>query len=273
MAAPLRFAQLFFRTHPTGVLRCNNTRRATPILSVTPMHTPTAPAYVRLEDELDLMADMLPLAGARLIELGCGAARLAAGLVQRFAGASVLGLEIDERQMAKNLAAPATPGLTFVNAPAQAIPQRDASFDGALMLKSLHHVPLAVMDLALAEVARVLKPDGWLYASEPVYEGPLNEVVRLYNDEGVVRAAAQAALDRAVHSGVWLQSDERWFESTVRFADFADFERRMMQATYSTHQVDAALLAQVQARFEAQQAAQGGVFTRPMRVRLLRKTN
>ncbi len=71
-------------------------------------------------------------------------------------------------------------------------------FDLALMHKSLHHVPLTAMDQALAEVARVLRPGGYLYVSEPVYAGPLNEIVRLYNDEGVVRAAAQAALDRAL---------------------------------------------------------------------------
>ena len=71
------------------------------------------------------------------------------------------------------------------------------------MLKSLHHVPMALMDQALAELARVLRPCGWLYVSEPVYAGQLNELIRLFNDEGEVRAAAQAALDRAVASGRW----------------------------------------------------------------------
>ena len=50
----------------------------------------------------------------------------------------------------------------------------------------------------LAEVARVVKPGGWFYVSEPIYGGALNQIVRLYNDEGTVRAAAQAALDRAL---------------------------------------------------------------------------
>ncbi len=53
------------------------------------------------------------------------------------------------------------------------------------------------MDAALAEIARVLVPGGWLYVSEPVFAGPFNELMRLFHDEQAVRAAALAALARA----------------------------------------------------------------------------
>ncbi len=224
-----------------------------------------------IDDELDLLASMLPLPGAQLIELGCGAARMAAALVERFPGAHVTGLEVDERQLAKNLAAPTLPGLTFVNAGAQAIPFGDACFDGALMLKSLHHVPTALMAQALAEVARVLKVGGWLYVSEPVYAGPLNEIMRLFNDEGVVRTAAQQALDAALQTGMWRSADERHFEMPVYFADFPTFEQRMMRPTYANHQIDDTLLATVRQRFESYAGPQGLSLRRPMHVRLLRK--
>ncbi len=62
------------------------------------------------------------------------------------------------------------------------------------MLKSLHHVPVESMAQALVDAARVLRPGGHLYVSEPVYAGPLNEVVRLFNDEGKVRAAFEPHL-------------------------------------------------------------------------------
>lgn len=39
-----------------------------------------------------------------------------------------------------------------------------------------------------------------------LYGGPLNEVPRLLTDERVVRAAAQADLDAALHSGAWEQT-------------------------------------------------------------------
>jgi ubiquinone/menaquinone biosynthesis C-methylase UbiE len=150
-----------------------------------------------IANELDLLSELVPLAGARLVELGCGAARLARELLERHPDAELVGLEVDERQLAKNLAAPQE-RLQFVGAGAEAIPFPDARFDGALMLKSLHHVPMERMADALAEIRRVLRPDGWLYVSEPVYGGPFNEVVKIFNDEGVVRAAAQRALDAAI---------------------------------------------------------------------------
>ena len=224
-----------------------------------------------IDDELDVLAELVPLAGQDIIELGCGAAKLARTLLERHPDSRVTGMEVDERQHAKNIAAPQT-GLRFVAGGAEAIPFPDASFDLALMLKSLHHVPRALMAQALGEVARVLRPGGQLYVSEPVYDGALNEIVRLYNDEGVVRAAAQAALDAALRSGPWEQVAERRFEMPVQFVDFADFEQRMMRPTYADHRIDDAKLAAVRAVFEPHVGPDGARFTRPMHVRLLRRS-
>lgn len=221
-------------------------------------------------DELSVLADLVPLAGQDIIELGCGAARLARQLLDRYHDAQVTGLEVDARQHAKNLAAPRE-RLRFVAAGAEAIPFPDASFDLALMLKSLHHVPMASMARALGDVARVLRPGGHLYSSEPVYAGALNEIVRLFNDEGTVRAAAQAALDEALRTGAWEQVAERRFEMPVSYRDFADFEQRMMRPTFADHRIDDAKLAEVRAVFEPHCGPDGARFTRPMLVRLLRR--
>jgi SAM-dependent methyltransferase len=221
-------------------------------------------------NELDLLDTLLPLDGARIVEAGCGAARLARDLLQRHPNAEVAGLEVDERQLAKNLAEPA-PRLHFVRAGAQAIPFGDASFDGALMLKSLHHVPLERLDQALDELARVLRPGGWLYVSEPVYAGALNELIRCFNDEGEVRAAAQGALDRAIAGGRWTAGPERRFDMPVRFRDFADFEQRMMRPTFADHHIDDAMLARVAALYAPHQGPDGARFTRPMHVRVLHR--
>jgi ubiquinone/menaquinone biosynthesis C-methylase UbiE len=223
-----------------------------------------------IDDELNVLADLVPLEGQRIVELGCGSATLARALLARHPDSRVTGLEVDERQHAKNLASPQA-GLNFVAAGAQAIPFPDASFDLALMLKSLHHVPLPLLPRALGEVARVLRAGGHLYVSEPVYAGPFNEVIRLFNDEGVVRAAAQAALDEALRSGAWVQAAERRFEMPVRFRDFADFEQRMMRPTFADHRIDDAKLAAVRAAFEPHVGGDGARFTRPMHVRLLRR--
>lgn len=225
-----------------------------------------------ITNELDVLQSLVPLADARLIEAGCGAAHLARELIGRHPTTEVVGIEVDERQLAKNLLNPVE-RLRFEKAGAQAIPCPDASFDGALMLKSLHHVPVPLMDQALAELWRVLRPGGWLYVSEPVYAGELNELVRLYNDEGEVRAAAQAALDRAVASGRWASAADRRFESPVAFASFDEFEQRMMRPTFADHGIDDAMVALVRSRYLPHHGPGGARFTRPMHVRLLRKVH
>jgi SAM-dependent methyltransferase len=227
-----------------------------------------------INDECEVLLALTgPLAGQRLIELGCGAARMARDLLDRFPDADITGLEVDARQHAKNLADPRA-GLHFVQAGAQAIPFEAGQFDGALMLKSLHHVPIAEMGQALAEAARVLRPGGWLYVSEPVYDGALNDIVRLYNDEGTVRAAAQAALDTALRTGGWTQAAERRFEMPVHYPDFATFEQRMMRPTFADHHLDDAKVAEVAAAFAPHLRADGSGadFTRPLHVRWLRRS-
>ena len=222
-------------------------------------------------DELEVLNGLVPLQAQAIIELGCGNARLARALLKRWPMCRVTGLEIDAVQHAKNLARPQE-GLTVLAAGAQAVPFEDASFDLALMLKSLHHVPLALMDLALDEVARVLRPGGYLYVSEPIYGGALNELVRLYNDEGVVRPAAQAALDRALARGRhWTAVADRRFAQSVHFASFDDFAQRMLYPTFADHHIDEAMLERVCAAFAPHGGEQGAAFVRPMHVRLLRR--
>ena len=225
-----------------------------------------------ITDELDLLAELVPAPGPQVIELGCGAARMAQQMLKRWPGLRYMGLEVDAIQHARNLQDPPE-GMRFVAAGAQDIPCGDGEFDLALMLKSLHHVPLTAMDQALAEVARVLRPGGYLYVSEPVYAGPLNEIVRLYNDEGTVRAAAQAALDRALAvRSTWEQVAQRRFDMPVHFEDFAQFERRMMNPTFADHRIDARLRERVAAAFAPHCSMEGAHFVRPMHVRLLRRT-
>ena len=222
-------------------------------------------------DELDVLAALVELADARILEAGCGAAQLARELLGRYPGAHVTGIDPDERQLAKNRARPQE-RLEFLHGGADALPFADASFDGALMLKSLHHVPVDAMDRALGELARALKPRGWLYVSEPVFAGEFNELVRLFNDEELVRNEAQRALDRAVASGAWTQDAERRFEMPVEFASFAQFEQRMLHPTFAERHVDEATLREVRRRYAQHGGGQGPVrFTRPMHVRLLRR--
>jgi len=233
-----------------------------------------------VSNELDVLAALLPLQhfakhgnGLSVIELGCGSARLARELLELGLARRVVALEVDERQHTQNLARPME-GLTFVQASAIAVPCDSAGFDLALMLKSLHHIPLHGMAQALDEVARVLKPGGWFYVSEPVYEGALNDIVKLYNDEGMVRMAAQCALDEALdrHDSPWKALQDQRFDMPARFNSCADFEQRMLYPTFADHRVTDAMLQAVRAAYAAHAAPDGSArFTRPMHLRLLQK--
>ena len=76
----------------------------------------------------------------------------------------------------------------------------------------------------------------------------------------------------ALRSGPWEQVAERRFEMAVQFVDFADFEQRMMRPTYADHRIDDAKLAAVRAAFAPHVRPDGARFTRPMHVRLLRRS-
>lgn len=224
-----------------------------------------------ITDELDLLQSLVDLnQHPQIIELGCGAAHLSRQLLARCPTCEVTGLEVDERQHAKNLLN-LQQRLQFVQAGAQAIPFEAQRFDLALMLKSLHHVPLEQMSQALAEVHRVLRPQGLLYVSEPVFSGALNEVMRLFHDEEQVRAAALRAVHEVVSSGAWEQVTETLFDMPVHYRDFAEFEQRMIGVTFVDHRLDARTLQAVRERLESHMTADGAHFVRPMRVNLLRK--
>ena len=152
-------------------------------------------------NELEVMAEKLPLAGATVLELGCGAAFMTRRLATELGCARIIATEVDRIQHEKNLQIEGLGNVEFVLGGAEAIDLPPASVDLVVMLKSLHHVPTGLMDQALAEIHRVLVPDGFAYLSEPVYRGDFNDIMRLFHDEKQVREAAFAAIRRAVAGG------------------------------------------------------------------------
>ena len=222
-------------------------------------------------DELTLMAECTDLQACAVLELGCGKARQARQLLQRFQQTRVLGIE-PQAALVEGNASRVQAGLVVLQGRAEAVPCADASFDMVWMLKSLHHIE--GMDQALAQAARVLRPGGWLYVSEPVYAGQLNDIVRLYNDEGPVREAAQRALDVSAQGGQWRAQREWRFVQPVHFADVLDFEKRMLQDALRKLPDEPArqqLRAAVQAAYRPHQQTDGAHFVRPMHARALQR--
>ncbi|SEP20146.1 Methyltransferase domain-containing protein [Methylobacterium sp. UNC300MFChir4.1] len=173
-------------------------------------------------DALTLIRESLaPLAGKRVVDIGCGAGTLARRLVD--AGARVTGIDPGAEALARARAA--VPEARFEAATGEALPFPDASFDGAVMLNSLHHVPDPAA--ALAEAARVLAPGGLLVVVEPLAEGSFFDALRPIEDETAIRAAAQDAIAAALARGAYACRRDATITRRERFDSLDAFLARV----------------------------------------------
>lgn len=231
----------------------------------------SGPTDQQEQNEASIYEALLPLFGARILELGCGQTEATRAIATRYPNARITATEVDIAQHRQNCASADLLNVEFVEAGAEAIPAADASFDIVLMFKSLHHVPADALDRALAEVLRVLVPGGLAYVSEPVYAGAYNDVVRIFHDEQAVRLAAFEALRRAVAAGRFELVAERFFTVLRTFASFEAFERQVIGVTHTEHRLTAEQYAATRAAFARHSGPHGAHFQQPMRVDLLRR--
>jgi len=220
-------------------------------------------------DEADVYTALLELHGKSILELGCGAAELTRAIAVSAPDSHIDAMEVDVIQHEKNLRITNLPNVTFHLSGAEAIPAPDDSYDIVFMFKSLHHVPSDLLDQALREIRRVLKPHGLAYISEPIYAGDFNALVSMFHDEKRVREAAFSAVQRAVNEGSFRLKDELFFNTSISFKDFTDFEKKVIKATHTQHRLDDATYTRVKAQFSRNQRKDGAHFTSPIRVDLL----
>ncbi|MFV0492701.1 MAG: class I SAM-dependent methyltransferase [Pseudorhodobacter sp.] len=204
------------------------------------------------------------LQGARtVLDVGCGSGRLARALVR--AGFDVTGIDPQPLNQAREIC----PDAHFIEASAAAMPFDAGSFDAVVFLNSLHHIPAKVMKEALSEAARCLVDKGRLIVIEPLAEGPLFEIVRIVDDETVVRNLAQAALDDCDLPAI----RDLTFDRADRYDDAATFLSRLIEAEPArTTAIDLARET-MNAKFDKYAKRDGNSFllSQPMRIRTFRR--
>jgi ubiquinone/menaquinone biosynthesis C-methylase UbiE len=120
----------------------------------------------RLHQLMIGLADAQP--GMRVVDIGCGTGNLLVALGQERAGLDLAGLDPDERALvrAARRSRRARLSVDWRRAFAQELPYPDQSVDRVLSSLMLHHLDDASKDELLAEVRRVLRPDGVLVLAD-----------------------------------------------------------------------------------------------------------
>lgn len=211
-----------------------------------------------------LLAALGPVAGKRIIDIGCGEGVIARGLAA--AGATVAGYDPFIAPTEETREGGGSYRLS--RASAEAIPEPEGSADAVLFVFSLHHVPQPVMSAALAEAKRLLKPGGTLCVAEPLAEGPAHYVMAPFHDETEVRANAIKAL--GAHAAPAFGNETILFFSEDRsFADFDDYATQAIgNMRYNEYSEADVLSAEVRNRFAAMTAKYGSRFEQRIRVNL-----
>ena len=226
-----------------------------------------------IDEELNVIRNLLNTRQTRILELGCGAAYQTRAIVENTEVSCVVAAEVDQKQHLKNLQITDLPSVVFKTYGAEHIEEQDQSFDAVIMLKSLHHVPLAQMQTAFREIHRVLVNDGLLYISEPVFAGDFNAVLSLFHDEELVRLAAFNAIVKAVEDGLFEPVTQYFFSNRINIKSFQQFEQGVINTTHTEHNLSSELMEQVKQKFLSYESAEGFVFHQPNRVNLLKKAS
>ncbi len=114
---------------------------------------------------LDWIASQCPLAGKRVLDVGCGGGILADSMARK--GANVLGIDLAVKALKVaqlHALEAATPNVTYREVAVEALAaQEPASFDAVTCMEMLEHVPDTAS--VVQACATLVKPGGWVFFS------------------------------------------------------------------------------------------------------------
>ena len=223
-----------------------------------------------LPNNHDMLALHVPLEGKRVVDVGSGAGALVRFMRTR--GAQPIGIECGEAMIAQARDADPDHVDAYLEGVGQDMPVGDASADVVVFSYSLHHVPGEHLAAALREAERVLRPGGTLAVLEPIAEGPGFETHKLIDDETVVRAAAQAALDTDLPEQLGQVAEHR-YTTAYSYSGVAELEKTVIDIDPERRDAYELVRDEVAEIFMAQAQELGGRywFTQPVVMRIFAK--
>ncbi len=197
-----------------------------------------------------VLAEHVELAGADVLDIGCGAGALVRWIRER--GGNPTGVECGEIMRQRALDADPEHHDAYVDAVGEDLPFDDDTFDLVVFKYSLHHVPGPHMVDALREAQRVVRTGGTIWIAEPIAAGPGHDVDRLVDDETAVRAEAQAAIQTWLAATTGAVSVAAEFDHPRRdtYADFGEYEQMMVGIDPTRRAEMDRRRPEVEARFE-----------------------
>ncbi|MFK8000056.1 MAG: class I SAM-dependent methyltransferase [Polyangiales bacterium] len=217
--------------------------------------------------DIEIVEALVQIDGRHFLDLGCGPGTAARLLAER--GASVVGIEPDPIQAARNREAAPTPGLTLTEGGAESLPQDSDSVDGVFFFRSLHHVPMDSMDGALEEARRVVRSGGFVLVLEPSIDGTHTALMRPFHDEDEVRTAAQRCVARAAKGP--LGESERYASIQERsYESFEALVARFAAMSFNSITAEMVDVPAVRQAFEAARGPDGHVFHQPLLIDVFR---
>jgi len=124
-----------------------------------------------LHQEMINLADLRD--GQRVLDVGCATANLLRTVGRQRPKVELVGLDPDPRALARGRRKARRAGLDMRldRGFAQELPYPEGSFDRVFSSLMLHHLDNPSKDALLAEVSRILRPDGQLILADAVVDG------------------------------------------------------------------------------------------------------
>ena len=174
-------------------------------------------------EEIRTIVAGVDLGGKEVLDLGCGTGGITRFLAETYRPARVVGIDVDEGLIARaREAAAGRECVTFRTVAPGPLPFAEGSFDVVFSKDAMVHI--ADKEALFADIFRVLRPGGWVAASDWMSgtDGPFSPDMAYYLEaEGLGFGMAspsryRAAMERAGFRDIRMTDRNAWYKPLAR---------------------------------------------------------